>query len=310
VRRRRDEVVALAAALFLLTPLGSPLIALVGGIALSLAGVRPWPEHLGPWARRLLQISIVGLGFGVPLGRLWAAGRAGLGYTAVSVAATLLVGLLVARLLRLARTDAVLVSSGTAICGATAVATIAPLLRATPQQLSFSLATVFVLNAVALALFPLVGAALGLTQVEFGVWAALAIHDTSSVVAACARYGSEALAVGTTVKLVRTLWLVPLVLVVAACGRRGTRIEWPWFILAFVAASAAATAYPPGQAVYAALTAGARLTLRLTLLAVGLQVSREAINIAGARLFAHGVLLWLFVGVAVLAAVRMGALAP
>jgi uncharacterized membrane protein YadS len=309
VLRRRNEVIVVAAAVIVLTPLGSPLAALSVGIALGLAGVRPCPERLGSWTRRLLQVSIVGLGFGVPIGRVWTAGRAGLGYTAVSVMATLVVGLMSARLLRLARSDALLVSSGTAICGGSAVATLAPLVRATPQQLSFSLAIVFVLNAVALVVFPLAGATLGMSQAEFGLWAALAIHDTSSVVAACARYGTEALAVGTTVKLVRTLWLVPLALVVAAVGHRSTRFEWPWFIVAFVVASAVASGLPAGQAAYSALAATARLTLRLTLLLIGLQVSREAFTLAGARLFAHGVVLWVLVAVAVLVAVRTGVLA-
>jgi uncharacterized integral membrane protein (TIGR00698 family) len=309
VLRRRHELIVLTAAVVVLTPLGSPLAALGLGIGLGLAGVRPWSDRLGSWARRLLQVSIVGLGFGVPIGRVWAAGRAGLGYTAVSVTATLVAGLLTARLLRLARSDALLVSSGTAICGGSAVATLAPLVRATPQQLSFTLALVFVLNAVALVVFPLVGAALGMSQAEFGVWAALAIHDTSSVVAACARYGPEAVAVGTTVKLVRTLWLVPLALLVATIGHRGTRIEWPWFIVAFVGASTVASALPAGEAAYSALAGAARLTLRLTLLLIGLQVSREAITRAGARLFAHGVVLWLIVAAGVLVAVRSGLLA-
>jgi uncharacterized integral membrane protein (TIGR00698 family) len=308
VRRRGPELAALAALVVVLSPLGSPLLALALGLVLGLAGLRPWAAHLGPWSRRLLQLSIVGLGFGVPIDRVWAAGRAGLGYTAVVVIGTLAAGLLAGRLLRLGRADALLVSTGTAICGGSAIATIGPLVRATPQQLSFSLAVVFVLNAAALALFPLVGAALGMSQAEFGLWAALAIHDTSSVVAACARYGPEALAVGTTVKLVRTLWIVPLALIVAAVAHRGARIQWPWFIVGFVAASAVAGLAPAGQPVYAAVTVLARLTLRATLLLIGLQLSREAIRQAGARLFVAGALLWVLVGAGTLAAVRMGAL--
>src|ERR1700677_2648996 len=221
----------------------SPAIALAGGIAFGFAVEHPFRSESSSLAKLLLQASVVALGFGMNLKQVVHAGRSGFFYTAISITCAMLLGLLFGSLLNVAGKESFLITAVTAICGGSAIDAIAPITGANEEEISVSMGTVFVLNSVALLIFPAIGHALHLSQNQFGLWSALAIHDTSSVVGAAARYGNQALAVGTTVKLARALWIVPVSLLTAAymarlargLGRTYSRakVKVPWFIALF-----------------------------------------------------------------------------
>ena len=216
----------------------TPPVALFLGLAFALLCGQAYPAFNKKVSKKLLQYSVVGLGFGMNLHASLASGGEGMAFTIISVAGTMIVGMLIGvKMLRLNRDTAYLVSSGTAICGGSAIAAVGPVIKARESDMSVALATIFVLNAVALFVFPVLGQWLGMSQQEFGMWAAIAIHDTSSVVGAGATYGEEALQVATTIKLTRALWIIPLALATSFIFKReGRRISIPWFILWFVVA--------------------------------------------------------------------------
>lgn len=300
-------------ALFSLSPWASPPLALLIGIVLALSLRNPVPARTGRVAQLLLQCSVVGLGFGMPLGAVLAAGKGGLGYTAVGVCGTLLLGLLLGKWLRVDGPTSFLLSTGTGICGGSAIAAVGPAIGAAPESMSVALATVFLLNAVALYLFPFVGHLLDLTQHQFALWAALAIHDTSSVVGAAAGYGALALQEATVLKLARALWILPLALGAAFVSRRrvtpSSRMAppIPWFIGLFVLAAVARSV--SGPRVLPALDAvshGARRTLVLTLFLIGTGLSRPTLRAVGVRPLVQGALLWVLVGgITLLAVMRL-----
>jgi uncharacterized integral membrane protein (TIGR00698 family) len=291
-------------ALACLTPWITPPIALALGVAYALTLAHPFPRAGSRAAKILLQTSVVGLGFGMNLQQVLAAGRTGIIFTIVSIIGTLLLGFVVGRALRVERRTAHLISSGTAICGGSAIAAVAPVIDATDDEISVSLATVFILNAIALFLFPMIGVALHLSQQQFGVWAAIAIHDTSSVVGAASRYGLEALRIATPVKLARALWIVPLTLGTAMLFRRKkTRVTIPWFILLFLVASIIRTYVAAPAALWDVITATARAVLKVTLFLIGAGLSRKAIAAVGVRPLVLGVLLWIAISVVSLYAV-------
>ncbi len=282
----------------------SPPIALATGLIFALAIGNPLPRLTQKTSKILLQASVVGLGFGMNLGTLLAAGRTGIGFTVCSITGTLLLGWWVGRMLRVESQASTLVSCGTAICGGSAIAAVAGVIKADSRAISVALGTVFLLNAVALFIFPPIGHWLHLTQHQFGVWSAIAIHDTSSVVGAAAKYGDEALRVATTIKLVRALWIVPLALGLAFfTGRKGAKIAWPWFILFFIAAACVRTWLPQGEPMYGNLVLLARLGLTLTLFLIGAQISREALRTVGWRALVQGIILWIVISIAGLLAV-------
>lgn len=297
------RIVFIALLLFCLTPWCSPPIALALGLALALTLGSPWKTSRQ--TKLLLQVSVVGLGFGMNLGKVVEAGRAGILFTIATIAGTLLVGWLLGRAMRVGTGTAHLISSGTAICGGSAIAAVGPVIGASDEEMSVSLGTVFILNSVALFLFPAVGTALQLTQTQFGVWAAIAIHDTSSVVGAAAAYGAEALQIATTVKLARALWIVPLTIATAfAFHRRKTRVALPWFILFFLLASVIRTYVPAPQVTWDLLVRAARVGLTVTLFLIGSSLSRKSLAAVGVRPLVLGVVLWLLISVAGLWGVR------
>jgi uncharacterized integral membrane protein (TIGR00698 family) len=219
--------------------------------------------------------------------------------------ATIGLGLLLARWLQVEPTTGRLISTGTAICGGSAIAALGPVLGAQPRELSVALGCVFVLNAVALFAFPAIGHALNLSPAQFGYWAAMAIHDTSSVVGAAARYSPEALAIAVPVKLARALWILPLVAVAAALVRKpGSKAQWPWFIFLFVAASAIASFIPAGAVLYPWLVIAAKAGLAATLFLIGASLSPSLLKAVGWRPFAHAIILWLTVSILSLWAIR------
>ncbi len=199
-----------------------------------------------------------------------------------------------------------LITVGTAICGGSAIAAVAPLTNAGDEDIAVSLGTVFVLNSIALFIFPVIGGALHLSQSQFGLWAALAIHDTSSVVGATAKYGAEALAIGTTVKLARALWIVPVALITAAVVKSKTKIQWPWFILFFCLAAVANTYVPILSPEYLVLYKLGRIGLTVTLFLIGTGISKDTIKQVGTRPLLQGIILWAIVAVGTLMAIRVG----
>lgn len=284
----------------------SPPVALAMGLAFGLMFRHPFEKQSARLSRWLLQISVVGLGFAMNLHEVIRAGRRGFVYTLLSITFAMMAGMLLGALLRVQNTSAYLISTGTAICGGSAIAAIGPITGATDEQMAVSLGTVFVLNAVALLIFPVIGMLLKLTQTQFGLWAALAIHDTSSVVGAAAKYGSEALQVGTTVKLARALWIVPLSLGTAVIKGAKAKVQWPWFIGLFCLAAVCNTYLPSGAVLYSALSRLARTGLTMTLYLIGSGISIATLKQVGHRPLLQGVLLWLMVCVASLWLIYLG----
>lgn len=257
--------------------------------------VHPFQAQARRYTKLLLQASVVALGFGMNLYDVWRAGKSGFVYTAVGIAAALVLGTALGRLLRVPSRTSFLISAGTAICGGSAIAAVAPILDAEEEEIAVSLGTVFVLNSVALFIFPLIGGWLRLQQNEFGLWAALAIHDTSSVVGAAAKFGAVALAVATTVKLARALWIVPLSVGTALVKRHKARIQWPWFIAFFVLAAMLNTYIVAGAPVFHGLFTAGRLGLTVTLFLIGAGISKATLKRVGPRPLLQGVALWLIV---------------
>jgi uncharacterized integral membrane protein (TIGR00698 family) len=284
----------------------SPPVALAMGLVFGLALPHPYDRTAKKFSRYLLQASVVGLGFGMNLHQVVQAGRSGFVYTMLGITFALLVGMGLGALLGVQRVPAFLISTGTAICGGSAIAAVGPITQASDEEMAVSLGTVFVLNSVALLIFPAIGAALNLTQSQFGLWAALAIHDTSSVVGAAAKYGAEALAVATTVKLARALWIVPLSVGTAVVRGAKAKIQWPWFIGLFCLAAVCNTYLPAGAPAYALAVKAAKIGLTATLFLIGSGISVATIKSVGHRPLLQGIILWLLVLAGSLWLIRAG----
>jgi uncharacterized integral membrane protein (TIGR00698 family) len=300
------RILFLAGLLFSLSPWASPPLALALGLVLGLTLANPFRRETRIVNTKLLQASVVGLGFGMNLHQVLKAGRSGFVYTALGIVFALGVGMTLARALKVRATAGFLISTGTAICGGSAIAAVGPVAGASDEEMSVALGTVFILNSVALLTFPWIGAALHLSQTQFGLWAALAIHDTSSVVGAAAKYGALALAVGTTVKLARALWIVPMCLGTAAVKRSQARIKWPWFIGLFVLAAVANSFLPAAGTMFHGFYRLGIVGLTATLFLIGSTVSRSTLKIVGPRPLLQGVLLWMVVAVTSFLMIRYG----
>lgn len=295
----------LCLALTTLTGWVTPPLALAAGLAFALTLGNPIPEISHKASKTLLQWSVVGLGFGMNLPAVWDAGKMGFGFTVATIGGTLLLGYGLGRMLKVESQTSTLVSVGTAICGGSAIAAVGAVLEANAGAMSVSLVTVFVLNAVALFVFPPLGHLLGMDQAQFGLWSAIAIHDTSSVVGAAAKYGEDALSLATAVKLARALWIIPIALGLALLRRRSAAsVKWPWFIFAFMAVAGLRTIWPQGAVAYDLIKEAAKLGLTLTLFLIGAGLSRRALRTVGIRPMIQGILLWLAVSWAGLVAVR------
>ncbi|UWZ86775.1 YeiH family protein [Occallatibacter riparius] len=284
----------------------SPPVALAVGIAYGFSFDHAFHTHAHRGSKLLLQLSVVGLGFGMNLHQVLEAGRSGFLYTACSIAVALALGWALGKVLRVKQTTSYLISAGTAICGGSAIAAISPVAEASEEEIAVSLGTVFILNSVALVAFPFIGWKLHLSQTQFGLWSALAIHDTSSVVGAAAKFGTIALAVGTTVKLARALWIVPVSLATAAVKKSNARIHWPWFILFFCLAAVANTYVPALEPAYPVLKQFGIIGLTITLYLIGSGLSMKTIRQVGPRPLLQGILLWIVVAAGSLALIRAG----
>jgi uncharacterized integral membrane protein (TIGR00698 family) len=284
----------------------SPPVALTAGILFGLSVAHPLPADSKDLSRFLLQASVVALGFGMNLHEVIKAGSSGFVYTALGISFALGVGIGIGRLLQVRSNSSFLITAGTAICGGSAIAAVGPIIQADEQEMAVALGTIFILNSVALLVFPLVGGALHLSQSQFGLWAALAIHDTSSVVGASSKYGAPALVVGTTVKLARALWIVPLALITAAVKRSTSRVKLPWFILFFCLAAVVNTYVPNISRLTQALFTLGRFSLTAVLFLIGTSISRAALKEVGWRPLAQGILLWIAVALTSIYFIRIG----
>lgn len=273
----------------------SPPLALLGGLIYGFTLDHPYNAESKRLAKFLLQASVVALGFGMNLHDIVRVGRSGFIYTAASITFAMLLGLGLGYVIQVGKKSAFLISAGTAICGGSAIAAVGPITDANDEEMAVALGTIFILNSIALFLFPMIGSALHLNQSQFGLWSALAIHDTSSVVGATAKYGSTALAVGTTVKLARALWIVPLSFVTALTLKSKARVRWPWFILFFCLAALISTVLPAFSRPFMALNHIGKLGLTVTLFLIGTGLSKKTLTQVGPRPLLQGVTLWLIV---------------
>ena len=288
---------------FLSTWVTPPVVLFIGLVFALLCG-QAYPTFNKNISKKLLQYSVIGLGFGMNLQASLASGKEGMLFTIISVVGTLLIGMFIGcKILKLNRNTSYLISSGTAICGGSAIAAVGPIIKAKDTDMSMALATVFILNAIGLFLFPIMGHWLGLSQQEFGTWAAIAIHDTSSVVGAGAAYGEEALQVATTIKLTRALWIIPLALVTSVIFRGdGKKISIPWFILFFIVAMLINTYLLADFPQIGKFIAGiARKGLIITMFFIGASLSVDVIKSVGIRPLLQGILLWIIISAASLA---------
>lgn len=290
-----------------LTPWVTPPVALLLGLGVALFVGHPF-LHLNHKATHiLLQVSVVGLGFGMNAASAVKAGREGVLFTVASIVGTLTVGLLMGRFFKIEKKTSLLIAGGTAICGGSAIAALSPVIKAEERQVSVALGVVFILNSVALFLFPVIGHLLHLSQSQFGLWSAIAIHDTSSVVGAAGRYGPEALQIATTVKLARALWIIPVSLLAAVVfrgqsGRVGApaasagraKIKIPWFIGLFVVAILVNT-WLPMPAISHAVVQASHVGLTLTLFLIGSGLTREVLKNTGFKPMLQGVILWVLI---------------
>ena len=292
------KIIYVVAAVFCLTPIVSPPFALLLGLVFALTLGTPFPTFNKKMSKYLLQVSVVGLGFGMNLLDSVKAGSDGMLFTLFSVVSVMLVGIMLGKWLRIPNVSAYLIASGTAICGGSAIAAVGPIAKAKDSEMSISLATIFVLNAIALFLFPVLGHWLHLSQHQFGLWAAIAIHDTSSVVGAGATFGEEALKVATTVKLTRALWIIPLSIFTSFYFKsKDDKVFIPWFILFFIVAMVLNTYLHIPTVLTHGIVSVAKQCLTLTLFFIGAGLSRSALKMVGIKPFVLGVTLWFFIAI-------------
>jgi uncharacterized integral membrane protein (TIGR00698 family) len=299
---RLHKILFLSCLALCLVPWFGTAAALIMGVCFSLLLGNPWPQKSAHFSKVILQISVVGLGFGLSLGEVLHTGKESIVYAVAGIGFTLAMGYAVGRMFKTEKNTSALISFGTAICGGSAIAAMAPVLKAKDHETAVALATVFTLNAVALLLFPLIGRLLHLNQDIFGAWAGLAIHDTSSVVGAASAYGAHALAVGTTVKLTRAIWIAPVVIGTALMKGSERRTGVPMFIIGFILAASVRTLLPQYGDYWGGLAAIARQCLVVTLFLIGAGLSRHVLRKVGVRPLLQGLTLWLIVGSLTLAA--------
>ena len=287
------QILFLALAVLSFSPLVSPPIALLFGILF--VNIFGKVLETDRFVKKLLQYSIVGLGFGINLNTAIEAGSQGFLFTVSTIALVMIFGLFLAKILKIDKTIAQLISAGTAICGGSAIAAVAPILKANSKQTSVALGIVFVLNAVALFIFPEIGHFFNLSQNQFGIWSAIAIHDTSSVVGAASKYGNEALQIATTVKLARALWIIPLAFLISIFTKSEGKIKIPYFIGFFVLAILAGTYLPFLQNFNSIISEISRDTLKVALFLIGAGLSLQNLKNIGIKPLLLGIILWIFI---------------
>ncbi len=304
-----NKVIFILLLIFCLTPYASPPIALALGLFLAISIGNPFKEESSKVTKILLQASVVGLGFGMNLTTVIAAGKTGFLFTAASILFTLTLGYFIGKRLKINKNSSHLISSGTAICGGSAIAAVGKVLNASEKEMSVSLGTIFILNAIALFIFPFIGHFLHLSQIQFGIWSAIAIHDTSSVVGAAAKYGDKALQIATTVKLTRALWIIPLTFLTSLLFKnKNSKITIPYFIFLFLLASILRTYFTPVAAISEYIVYLAKIGLTVTLFLIGAGLSRSTIKTVGYKPMLQGIILWIVISIVSLWAVLSFAL--
>jgi uncharacterized integral membrane protein (TIGR00698 family) len=296
-----NKAIFFAGVILAASGLVSPAIALLVGLVYAFMLTPPFQVESSQVTKFLLQASVVALGFGMNLQEVLHAGRSGFVYIALSITAAMLLGLGLGYLIDVSKKSSFLISAGTAICGGSAIAAVGPITGASDEEMAVSLGAVFILNSIALFLFPPIGFALHMSESQFGLWSALAIHDTSSVVGATAKYGPSALAIGTTIKLARALWIVPLSMASAIVWKSKARIQWPWFIVFFCLAALVNTLLPQFHPAFGALNHMGKLGLTVTLFLIGASLNKETLKKVGIRPLLQGLTLWMIVGASTLA---------
>ena len=277
-------------------PLVTAPFALLAGILFALFIGNPYTKTTQKLTHTFLQFSVIGLGFGMNAAVALQAGKTGFIYTVVGISFTFLLGFIISRMLKIDKKISFLISAGTAICGGSAIAAVAPVIEAKSEETSVALGVVFVLNSVALILFPLIGHLLKLNETQFGIWAAIAIHDTSSVVGASSNYGKTALAVATTIKLTRALWIIPVTLISGFVFKSGSKkVKIPYFIFVFFIAMLCNTYFTSLHSIFQVIFIMGRQGLVITLFLIGANISRNTIKNVGAKPFVMGILLWIII---------------
>lgn len=287
------QILFLALAVLSFSPIVSPPIALLFGILF--VNIFGKVLETDTFVKKLLQYSIIGLGFGINLNTAIEAGSQGFLFTVSTIALVMIFGLFLAKILKIDKTIAQLISAGTAICGGSAIAAVAPILKANSKQTSVALGIVFVLNAVALFIFPEIGHFFNLSQNQFGIWSAIAIHDTSSVVGAASKYGNESLQIATTVKLARALWIIPLAFLISIFTKSEGKIKIPYFIGFFILAILAGTYLPFLQNFNSIISEISRDTLKVALFLIGAGLSLQNLKNIGIKPLLLGIILWIFI---------------
>jgi len=294
------------------TPYISGAFALTTGVLLSLLLGNPFAQWTKTWTSRLLQISIVGLGAGMNLTTISKVGVEGLGYTALGILITFIAGTALGKAFKNDKNTSLLITAGTAICGGSAIAAVSSTIRARPHETSVALAVVFLLNASALVIFPGIGHYFQLSEPQFGLWCALAIHDTSSVVGAAVQYGAQAAQIATTIKLARALWIIPISLIIGYTWNRNSqngvpvKSKHPWFILGFLLAAALVTWAPSLRPLGESVSGLSKTLLTFTLFLIGSGLTRAALSQVGFRPFIQGICLWFIMASSTLFAIIEG----
>ena len=279
----------------------SPPIALLLGLVLANLSGHPFIHFNHKATNILLQISVVGLGFGMNINSALAAGKEGFLFTIASIFSTLILGTFIGKWFKIEKKISHLISCGTAICGGSAIAAIAPVLQSDEKQTSVALGVIFILNSVALFLFPAVGHSLDLSQKEFGLWCAIAIHDTSSVVGAASKFGAEALQIATTVKLARALWIIPVALITSVIFKnKSSTVKIPYFIGLFILAMIMNTYVPQTAIIAPHLVSIAKIGLTVTLFLIGAGLNLNALKSVGLKPLLQGISLWIFIAIGTL----------
>ena len=292
------RLIFIAIALFCLTPFVSPPIALFMGLMVAQFVGHPFLHYNHRFTQFLLKTSIVGLGFGMNIYSAFKAGKEGVLFTVVSIIATLVLGYFLGKFLKIENKTAYLVSTGTAICGGSAIAAVSPIIKAEQKEISVALGAVFILNSIALLVFPFIGHKIQLTQTQFGLWCAIAIHDTSSVVGAASKYGTQALEMATTVKLARALWIIPVSFISTYLFKnKDTKIKIPYFIGLFLLAMILNSCIPFIQQHSHYIVSIAKAGLTLTLFLIGAGLSKKVLQSVGAMPLLHAFILWIFISV-------------
>ncbi|MFV8335492.1 YeiH family protein [Flavobacterium sp. RSP29] len=299
-----QQLIFVVLLLFCTTIFVSPPIALVLGLIVANLSGHPFLELNHKATNYLLQFSVVGLGFGMNVHSAVSAGKEGFLFTIISIVSTIILGTFLGKWFKTEKKTSHLISCGTAICGGSAIAAIAPVIQSNEKQTSIALGVIFILNSVALFLFPAVGHWLDLSQKEFGLWCAIAIHDTSSVVGAASKYGPEALQIATTVKLARALWIIPVALITAFIFKnKSGKIKIPYFIGLFILAMIANTYLPQLGNIAPHFVSVSKIGLTVTLFLIGAGLNGTVLKSVGLKPLAQGVLLWTFIATATLVSI-------